>query len=137
MIEWEEKYLLHIEILDNQHKELFDIINDAKQLLMVPIMQDKYEEIILLLTRLQQYAQNHFTTEENLMKEIKYPNFLDHKEEHDLLVAQISGVDLSTVEILQQSYLQGMIDFLLEWIIGHMQKSDRSIADYYHKKNNK
>ena len=62
-IEWNEKYSVHIEEIDSQHKKIFSIINRLHSALKAR----KGKKVIgNLLDELVDYTYYHFATEENI-----------------------------------------------------------------------
>ena len=83
--QWEEKYSLNIAIIDEQHKKIIELLNklfdaiaiDQVSKVLVPII----EEIVA-------YSDYHFVTEEFFMTTHRYPEYAEHKKEHDEFRAQ-------------------------------------------------
>lgn len=59
MIKWSDEYLLGIDIIDEQHKELFRIAGDAYDLLKNEFYIDKYDRVVKLIEELKRYAAFH------------------------------------------------------------------------------
>lgn len=47
-----DKYKTGIELVDNEHKQLFDIIREVNDLIHEELLHDKYDEIMRLLCRI-------------------------------------------------------------------------------------
>lgn len=60
-----DKYKTGIELVDNEHKQLFDIIREVNDLIHEELLHDKYDEIMRLLAELRQYTEFHFSDEES------------------------------------------------------------------------
>ena len=77
---WEIKYKIGIEIIDNQHKELFSIIDK----LLAAIYEKKGKcEILKIDQYLISHIKEHLETEENLMAINNYPLYNEHKNNHE------------------------------------------------------
>ena len=72
MIKLEEKYSVGLSIIDEEHKELIRIMNEA---IVAKQHRIDLEEISKLLKELTMYALKHFSTEETYMVEFNYPEF--------------------------------------------------------------
>lgn len=131
MLKWHDKYLTGISIVDEQHKELFDIINATSELLSLPSHTDKYDEIVHILDKLYNYTVFHFNTEQDIMNTIKYPKMFSHKVEHDDFISKIAQVDLQAIDENQDAYLLEIIDFAVDWIGSHIVSRDFEIVEYY------
>ena len=128
-----DKYKTGIELVDNEHKQLFDIIREVNDLIHEELLHDKYDEIMRLLAELRQYTEFHFSDEEALMEQISYPGFEAQKRAHSAFVERLVEIDLSELDAMddnQQEYLVNLIDFLLAWLSNHILGSDKKIGDY-------
>ena len=122
-----------IELVDNEHKQLFAIIREVNDLIHEELLHDKYDEIMRLLAELRQYTEFHFSDEEALMEQISYPGFEAQKRAHSAFVERLVEIDLSELDAMddnQQEYLINLIDFLLAWLSNHILGSDKKIGDY-------
>ncbi|MBC8588308.1 bacteriohemerythrin [Paratissierella segnis] len=125
MIKWSNKYLLGIDIIDEQHKELFCIAGDAYDLLKNEFYIDKYDKVVKLIEELKRYATFHFETEEKYMMEIGYKKLFSHKMVHNDFIKQVNEIDLEKVDENQEEYLASIIQFIVDWIEQHILRMDR------------
>ena len=128
MIKWDDKYLLGIELIDTQHKELFRIAGDAYSLLKNEFHTDKYDHVVKLIEELKNYAIFHFESEQNYMQEIGYKKFLSHKVVHDDFLDKVNKVNLEHMDENQDKYLSDIIMFVVDWIEDHILKTDKQIV---------
>lgn len=71
MISWETQYELGIKSIDDQHKELVNIINKMAALLIEAKQGvDIYDEVVAVIGDLKKYTIYHFKYEENLLTSI-------------------------------------------------------------------
>ena len=75
-IHWEPEYSVGNVDMDNQHKELFESINEF-------FRQDNKQSAIILFESLSSYIDLHFESEENLLRQINYPLTDEHIKEHE------------------------------------------------------
>lgn len=125
MIKWSDEYLLGVDLIDGQHKELFRIAGDAYDLLKNEFLMDKYDKVVKLIEELKQYAVFHFETEEKYMMEIGYKKFFSHKIIHNDFIEQVNGIDLDKMDENQEEYLASIIQFVVDWIEQHILKMDK------------
>jgi hemerythrin len=59
---------------------------------------------------------------------IGYKKFLSHKAEHADFIAKIDGVDLGKLDDNQDEYLRTTLDFICNWITGHILGRDKQYA---------
>jgi hemerythrin-like metal-binding protein len=74
-IQWSDEYSVGNKEIDEQHKVLFTIINEFFQ-------QDSKQAAIMLFESLSSYIDLHFETEENMLKQINYPDTDEHIKMH-------------------------------------------------------
>lgn len=125
-INWTSKNQIDIEKIDNQHKKLFQILNDLHA--AVSSGQGQYT-LTAILDELIEYTVYHFSTEEECFQKCDYPLFAEHKKEHDDLTRQ-------AVE-LQQQLSEGsatisfeILDFLHDWLTDHTTGVDMEFGNY-------
>lgn len=125
-----EKYFTGIELIDEEHRRLFEIIAQAKQLIQEELLHDKYDEIMNILNQLREYTKVHFNDEEEYMKRIDYPLLPAQKRAHDAFVEKLSEINLDEVDENQQSYLEELMEYLVGWLINHIMKADKLIGEF-------
>jgi hemerythrin len=128
MFNWKEDYVVGVELIDSQHKKLFDIANRMYLLLRDDLRSDKYDKILSLLEELKEYTIFHFNSEEEYMRGIGYKKFLSHKVEHNDFIEAINNVNLSKIDKNQDAYILEMLQFVLKWIDEHILKQDKQIV---------
>ena len=131
-IEWCELLVIGHPLIDEQHQELFNIINQFHDDLS---NKRSKKQALYTLTSLIQFAQKHFADEEKISREFGFPDdhLAKHKDIHEKLIIDIfelhtdisSGVenDLGTIG-----------DFLTQWIILHVLIEDNKYKKYLLKK---
>ena len=128
-----EKYHTGIDLVDNEHRRLFEIIHDTNDLIHAELLHDKYDEIMHLLAELKDYTEIHFHDEEALMERIQYPELDAQKRAHTAFVERLVEIDLTELDDMddnQQEYLIDLIQFLAGWLINHILGSDKKIGEY-------
>lgn len=126
MITWKDDYLLGIEQIDKQHKQLFKIATDIHELIRNELIIDKYDRILKLLAELKDYTIFHFNSEEEYMVSIGYKKLLSHKVEHNDFIEKINNVDLEKIDMDHEQYLLEILEFVLNWIAEHILKTDKA-----------
>lgn len=126
---WKDRYNLHIPEIDQQHKRLFEIGNEAYELAKLNDGFDHYDEIVYIIDQLLDYTKYHFEYEEKLMKKYEYVG-LDHQfKEHTYYVDKIRSFSSQDIDENQQQSVLEILDFLSEWISSHILISDRKYAN--------
>lgn len=125
MIEWKEEYVLGIEKIDEQHKQLFKIAGDISDLIKNQLITDKFDHILQLVSELKDYTVFHFSSEEEYMKSIGYKKYFSHKVEHQDFIEKINHVDMDKIDADHEQYLVEILDFVLNWIAKHILETDK------------
>lgn len=133
IFDFSEKYMTGIELVDDEHRHLFEIIKETNDVINAAYLHDKYDEIMRLLFELKDYTESHFHDEEELMTRINYPNLESQKHAHSAFVEKLVNINLSELDNIddnQEEYLNELITFLLEWLSNHILGSDKKIGEY-------
>jgi hemerythrin len=127
LLEWNDSLSVGIEEIDNQHKALVGLLNQLHTAIHEKHGSSACMEI---LDKLVEYTRVHFTVEESLMRILGYPEYADHLEEHEKLIAQV-------VE-LQHKLKSGkanisfeLLHFLRGWLTHHIMESDKAYVPYF------
>ena len=129
MYEMKPEYYTGIKFIDEEHKMLFDIANRAYELLMNEFIPDKYDYIMEVVDELKDYAKYHFDHEETYMQSVKYKRILSQKVAHDDFIEKINQYDSRVVDENQRESLLELLDFLTTWLVHHIFKQDKLIAE--------
>ena len=123
---WDDKYSVNIREIDEQHKKLVSLVDE----LFEALRTGKGTAVLgKILTDLIQYTKTHFATEERYFKQYGYPDFPAHKVEHDLLTKQ--AVDLKQKFDAGQTAISSQTgNFLKDWLINHIQKTDKKYTAF-------
>ena len=124
------KYRVGIEKIDQEHAKLFQIIADANEVIHAEFVHDKYDEIVRILTELQDYTKEHFRGEEAYMEKVAYPELAAQKKAHESFEEKLAEINLEQVDDNQQEYLEELVDFLLKWLSVHILHMDRKIGEF-------
>jgi hemerythrin len=123
-ISWTNEYAVDIRKIDNQHKSIIDHIN----VLYDAMMNNKgHDELGEILEKLTVYAGNHYRTEEIYMISYGFTDIDLHRIEHRTFIRQL--------ELFKNRYKDGnavltseFILYLKQWILKHIQGSDKSLS---------
>lgn len=129
MYHFTDDCLIGVEAIDDEHRELFRIINDTQELLENQIINDKYDRIIEMLNRLEQYAEEHFQHEEEYMESIRHPELNLQKHQHLFFRDKVNGITNSfSSDHEQQAVLEDLLHYLVTWLYRHIISSDLMIG---------
>lgn len=124
MYQFTDDCLIGITEIDEEHRELFGMLNEAFALLgdsvNIPIIAQN------LIPKLKEYAATHFAHEEAYMEEIHDPELPLQKKEHAEFTAKMNslhaGGDFSEEE------MESLLTYLVKWLYHHILSSDMMIG---------
>ena len=119
-IQWDKKFELGHEKIDFEHQIFLDLIRTASQL-----GHDK-ERADRILQEIQKYAEFHFISEENVMLDVNYPEYTQHKDEHKQLLAQLNDMIFQHHRSLLS--IEELVDFLFQWFALHTTQVDAKLT---------
>jgi hemerythrin len=126
-ITWNESLSVGVEEIDRQHKQLVNMLN---QLLGMDGITVDSETISDTLTRMTDYADYHFTSEEKLMREQDYPEYEVHRREHIEFMRKTALLSMGTMTY-QKTIPTEMLEYLKTWLIEHILKSDMKYKQFF------
>lgn len=127
IFEFTDKYKTGIELIDEEHKRLFEIIKETNDLIEEKLLHDKYDAIVHIIGELKDYTIQHFKDEEEYMEKIGYEGIEAQRAAHTAFIDRMNQINLDNVDDNQQEYLCGLIDYLLGWLSTHILKMDKKI----------
>ncbi len=117
-----------IELIDEEHKKLFDIIGKVHSTIKTELVHDKFDSIMDILDELKEYTRVHFADEENYMREIGYEGLAKQEILHQQFIDKLNELDLNDVDDNQEAYLYDFLEYLQNWLINHILKVDKLIS---------
>lgn len=128
LYEWKPEYAIGNSEIDNQHKQLFNIINDVH----TSIQNNEIKEsLTFFFSELLHYTEYHFSSEESLMEISNYPEFEEHKVKHKKFIDNIN----KEVEDSKNSISKGikLLVFLNKWLVEHIRTKDKEFGSFLEK----
>lgn len=129
-MEWKEIYSVNVKEIDGQHKKLIGMINELHDAMKAG---KGHGVISVILKEMIDYATTHFGTEEKYMSMFNFPGYAQHKAEHDAFAIKVLD--------FQQKYNRGslaltfeVMDFLENWLVTHIQGTDRKYGPFFNMK---
>lgn len=124
---WKDIYSVGNERIDHEHKKLFDIAQEAFNIVDESKRAYKIKEVIIALYS---YLQTHFEHEEDYMESISYPHLESHKKLHEAITHSMNDFlkKLPSLNIeLFEKELARLIDIAL---VQHIIQEDRKIIEF-------
>jgi hemerythrin-like metal-binding protein len=141
LIEWEDRYSVGIELIDEQHRELASQVNNLC-LGCKKSSQDARLFFDLNIQPLLRYMRYHFSSEEKLLERIKYPDLAAHSLQHSEMIKIITeGVGRiqreETSVLLSGNRLPEFASYVRDMFISHIAVLDKKYVSYIHFINHK
>lgn len=112
MYEFTEDCMIHIDNIDEEHRKLFQMLNEAFALVKET---DNAASIAKnLIANLKDYAVTHFAHEEEYMKSIHDPELLIQQREHKAFAEKINSFQLMNHRRRQQEIRLMSCCFILQ-----------------------
>lgn len=128
-LEWTDSWSVGVPRLDEEHRQLIDLINELRSLHEDGIEgRERQVRIHSVMSELSWYAESHFRFEEGLMANAEYPDLVAHRASHLLFRVQLSK--LATEVKDGSADLLDLYGFLAGWIRFHVLESDLQYAPF-------
>jgi len=123
IIEWNVKFLVGIQEIDQHHKHLVDLLNETYDAFRngVDIQQSAVDELVHL-------SSDHFASEERLMTQASYPQLAEHKQEHELFALRVSEFQKNYRE--HEHVSVEILWFLCNWVTHHILETDAKFGEF-------
>jgi methyl-accepting chemotaxis protein len=126
LIRWNDRIKIGIEIFDAQHKKLVQMINNLHRAMKT---SQAGSTVGRILNELVEYTQTHFKAEEDAMRKHGYQDLAAHRKKHQDLIEKVidtrkkmaSGNAMLSMDVMA---------FLKDWLIHHIQGTDKEYAPF-------
>jgi len=126
LFNWNDNLNVSNKLFDSQHKQLFDLINQLHDAMLV----GKGKEVMdTVLKALLNYTKTHFADEERVLKLHKYPDCERQIKEHQLFVQQILDLQKKQTEG-NAAITQVTLNFLRDWLQKHISVEDKKYSQF-------
>lgn len=123
---WSERYSVNVAELDRQHQGLFAIVNELNEALAAGEGAAVTNSV---LRRLVEHARNHFTAEEALMTQYRFPTLLTHCAEHDRFTRLVAKF-VEDYRAGKAGVPVSLLLFLQNWLKEHILVSDKAYGSF-------
>ena len=129
-IVWTPEMSVGVEEIDNQHKQFIKLIADFH----LAIGENKLEEELeRIFKSLEDYTGFHFQTEENYFEKFNYEFKDEHIEKHKGFIEKVSVFEERfKKEGVETNVALDSADFLLDWLVEHIEDEDQKYVKCFH-----
>jgi hemerythrin len=130
MYEMKPEYYIGIDMIDEEHKKLFQYADEAYELLHNDMIPDKFDTIHDVLMNLRNYTVKHFSDEEEYMESIHYKKLFTQKIQHQEFINKLDEfMESHNEEVVDQNkQIEDILEYLTNWLINHILYVDGQIT---------
>lgn len=131
-LNWNTSYSVGVDIVDEQHLKLFDLINELYANLLRDSQRQKSSNnektdktMLRIVDELVDYTAYHFIEEENMLESTGYPQLQEHKILHMEMIKKVKNIrDRINREGSGVYIAYELLDLLGTWLVEHILKVD-------------
>ena len=121
LVEWKAEYKIGIPAVDYEHRGLIDLINNLHADLSG---KPEKAEVLACLGEIYARISAHFALEERVMRERRYDQYADHKDDHERLLDEIRDI-MDRCEVENEfNYAPTLSRELGDWFALHFRTKD-------------
>ncbi len=128
-LQWREQLSVGNDLIDNDHKQLIDIINKANQ----SLQSMSRAGLLVALDQLYKYSKVHFSLEEKISEAVGYPEVQNLHASHEDLLKRLGTISQEIGEQWDEPVAAHFGKFLREWLVSHVIKEDMLLKPYLKK----
>jgi hemerythrin len=127
LMTWNNSLSVGIAVIDEDHKKLVAMVNQLYDAVQAGHGKDALGKT---LDGLIDYTVMHFAREEKFFQETGYPDAVAHKKEHADLTKQVLDVQAKYRSGATSTLSLEVMTFLKNWLVKHIQGSDRKYGPH-------
>jgi hemerythrin-like metal-binding protein len=123
-IDWSDDMCVGEPMIDDQHKNLVNLINDIDDATRRYV---SHAEVSEYMQRFFKYMMDHMQEEESLMDQSTYKQYFTHVQEHIEFSQKTMDFYKKFIDD-QKVDIQELLNYLVSWFINHTTVMDRTLA---------
>ena len=131
MILWRDEMCIGVTAIDDDHKELFNIINEFDTCTTRKSAEATAKKLF-------GYTQSHFKREEDLQSEYMYPLRNQQKEQHAKIINDLKVLIRDAFINTNQTdaeVIASLSNLMRDWIVDHVIQSDMKMRTFFKSSN--
>lgn len=123
--EWDEKYNLGVQAMDDEHRLIIEAMNQLHELHVAKALGPR---LLKVMQQLVQITRSHFADEEAYMGRMGYPDLRKHQHMHTHLLERLGQFEAE----MRSSGLasENLFSFLKMWLKAHICGIDTQYAKF-------
>ncbi|HHT9137041.1 MAG TPA: bacteriohemerythrin [Candidatus Wunengus sp. YC60] len=124
---WGENFSVGVRDLDAQHKQIVMLVNT-----LIEMSDTKVDSEIIsdTLTKMTQYAMDHFQKEEQYMLDYGYPEYPAQRIQHQEFKKKTAGFSMETM-LHKMTVPTEIFTYLKLWWINHILQEDMKYKNFF------
>lgn len=123
-LKWTEDLSVGNKQIDDDHRHLFDLL---ERLHLDMTSGQINQETQSIVDALRDYAESHFSREEEFMRKIGYPHYATHQAEHNRFLSEVCALQSRVARGARTAQLD-IDQFLAAWLRDHVLVRDMALA---------
>jgi hemerythrin-like metal-binding protein len=125
-----------IGVMDEQHHQYFDLLSDyLAQAAVATTTPGAVLDLAETFSFLLRYAEEHFSTEEQVMEEVGYPDHELHREEHRYFLKHVEELyEHMRTKGFSPELSREVHYYTAEWFIEHIRLTDMKLVKFLNQK---
>ena len=131
MIVWREEMSIGVTAIDDDHKALFNIINEFDT-------SSSRKAAEATAKKLFAYTNSHFKREEELQSEYRYPLHQQQKNEHAKIIGDLKSLIRNAfidTKHTDEEIIANLSELMRDWIVNHVIQSDMKMRAFFKSSN--
>jgi hemerythrin len=124
---WTDKMSVKLQEIDQQHKQLVDILNELYQAFMD---KEHKEKIGSIIEKMSDYTRYHFTTEEKYFASFGFYDMENHIKEHQDFKERVNEFVLKYY-VHNSALTYDVMIFLKNWLRNHIMETDQKYIECF------
>jgi hemerythrin len=120
MYKWSDKYVTGHRSIDEQHEELFLVIESVEKM-VTKVNKVSSDRLSDAFEGLLNYTIYHFATEEDFWQTYDHALYEYQKKEHASFISQLERVDVRLIETDGQAWADALMVQLSNWVVNHVE----------------
>jgi hemerythrin len=130
IIQWDNSLSVHNQVLDDQHKQFIKLINGLDE--VTAGRGDITSNVIQAIKFLEEYAQKHFSYEQEYFTSRNFPEAKQHIELHKTFIQTIAGMRKELDMAGANMKLANDISrFTADWLVMHVRGTDHRYEVFF------
>jgi len=119
-IQWKKEFETGLPSLDHEHRQLVDLLNRLYENL---VARGSKETVDAFLGEVYARISAHFALEEKIMRERRYDQYQEHKDDHERLLDEIRAI-MDDYDTATEASTREVADRIETWFVRHFKTND-------------